>query len=49
MRSAVTDLGLARLDVIHAGDRTYPMAKTIRAVAAAQILTEIPPLDAVEG
>lgn len=49
MRNAVTDLGLARLDVIHAGDHTYPMSKTIRAVAAAQILTEIPPLDVAEG
>jgi predicted AAA+ superfamily ATPase len=33
MRSALTDLRLDRLDVIHAGEDTYPLGERIRAVA----------------
>ncbi|MBX7100293.1 MAG: ATP-binding protein [Myxococcaceae bacterium] len=33
MRSALATLGLERLDVVHAGDETYPLAPRIRAVA----------------
>jgi predicted AAA+ superfamily ATPase len=33
MRTALEDLGLQRLDVIHAGDRTFPLSARIRAVA----------------
>ncbi len=40
MRGALTDLKLTRLDVIHAGDKTYPLAKNIRAVAASDLLQE---------
>ncbi|MCC7380817.1 MAG: ATP-binding protein [Deltaproteobacteria bacterium] len=42
MRSALEDLGLRRLDVIHAGDRTFALAPRIRAVAAARILEDLP-------
>ncbi len=41
MRSALTDLKLTRLDVIHAGDKTYSLAKNIRAIAASDLLQEV--------
>ena len=44
MRIALTDLRLQRLDVIHAGERTYPLAPRVRAVALARALQDIPPL-----
>ena len=42
MRNAAADLKLERLDVIHAGAETYPLAEGIRAVAAARILEDLP-------
>jgi predicted AAA+ superfamily ATPase len=44
MAAVREDLGLERLDVIHAGDRTFPLAQNVRAVAASQLLDEIEPL-----
>lgn len=41
MRSAMEDLRLERLDVIHAGQRTFPLAERIRAVAASRILEDV--------
>ena len=41
MRSAVADLDLRSLDVIHAGEETFPLAKGIRAVAAARMLDDL--------
>ena len=41
MRSAVEDLQLERLDVIHAGAETFPLSRRIRAVAAARLLTDL--------
>jgi uncharacterized protein len=41
MRAAMSDLGLSRLEVIHAGTETYPLAKGMRAVAAGRILADI--------
>lgn len=41
MRSALTDLGLERLDVIHAGPDTFPLADRIRAVSAARLIADI--------
>ncbi len=43
MRIAMQDLRLERLDVVHAGDRTFPLAKGIRAVPAGRILEELAP------
>lgn len=40
---AIEDLKLQRLDVIHAGDHSFPLAKRARAVAIAQLLDEIQP------
>jgi predicted AAA+ superfamily ATPase len=44
MRSALNDLKLDRLDVIHAGRRTFPLGKGIRAVSAGELLNEVPAL-----
>jgi predicted AAA+ superfamily ATPase len=41
MRSALTDLRLTRLDVIHAGDKTFPLAANVRAVAVTRLLTDL--------
>ncbi len=41
MRIAIDDLKLDRLDVVHAGRETFPMAEDVRAVAAADILREV--------
>ena len=41
IRSAVTDLELHSLDVIHAGEETFPLAKGIRAVAAVRMLEDL--------
>jgi uncharacterized protein len=44
MRTAITDLGLDQLDVIHAGDESFPLAKGIRAVAASRLHADLDPL-----
>jgi predicted AAA+ superfamily ATPase len=44
MRTALVDLGLSRLDVIHAGADSFPLAPRVRAVAAQRLLEEIEPL-----
>jgi predicted AAA+ superfamily ATPase len=44
MRYALSDLHLRSLDVIHAGERTFPMDKKIRAVAFMRLLQDIEPL-----
>ena len=41
MHTAMTDLGLRSIDFIHAGDATFPLAKGIRAVAAARLLDDL--------
>jgi hypothetical protein len=46
MRTAFADLGLARLDVLHAGAETFPLAASIWAVAARRLLDDVPPLGA---
>lgn len=40
MRSAVRDLELSRLTVIHAGEHSFPMADHVRAVAAGRMLED---------
>lgn len=44
MRTALKDLGLSRLDVIHAGGRRFPLAPRIRAVAISRVLHDLAPL-----
>jgi len=41
MRSALEDLGLTRLDVVHGGSETFPLSRRIRAVAAKRILLDL--------
>jgi len=38
---ALEDLKLQRLDIIHAGDHSFPLAKRVRAIAIGQLLHEI--------
>ena len=44
MRHAIRDLGLRKIDVIHAGEETFPIADNIRAVALSRFLADIRPL-----
>lgn len=44
MRSAMRQLGLDRLDVVHVGRDTFPLAEGIRAVAGEDIRSAIEPL-----
>jgi predicted AAA+ superfamily ATPase len=44
MYSALADLQLDRLDVVHAGEHTYPLAEGIRALALSRLWTDLEPL-----
>ena len=44
MRSALSTLKLAQLDVVHAGNDTFPLGERIRAVAFRRILDDIEPI-----
>jgi predicted AAA+ superfamily ATPase len=44
MRSALADLKLQRLDVIHAGDQTFPIERKVQAVAFSRLLEDIRPI-----
>ncbi len=44
MRSALSDLNLQRLNVIHAGEQTFPMEKRVRAVALLRLLEDLKPI-----
>jgi hypothetical protein len=44
MRSALDDLKLDRLDVIHAGEKSFPMAERVRAIPLQRIWTDLEPL-----
>ena len=44
MHIAMQDLGLDTLDVVHAGDSTFPLTERIRAVSASRLLEDIAPL-----
>ena len=44
MRSALSDLHLTQLDVIHGGDKTFPMGERIRAVAMSRLQDDLKPL-----
>jgi hypothetical protein len=45
MRSALESLGLPHLDVVHAGDVSFPLGPRIRALALRRLLTDLSPLD----
>jgi hypothetical protein len=44
MRSALADLELDSIDVVHAGDQTFDLAPRIRAVAMSRLLADVPAL-----
>jgi hypothetical protein len=44
MAVVLEDLDLERLDVVHAGEATFPLAERVRAVAARDLLDRIQPL-----
>lgn len=44
IRSALADLALDRLDVVHAGDHTYPLAERVRALALSRLDDDLEPL-----
>ena len=44
MAVVLEDLDLERLDVIHAGEATFPLAGRVRAVAAHALLDRLEPL-----
>ncbi len=44
MRVALEDLRLERLDVVHGGPHTFPLARRIRAVALPRLLDDLEPL-----
>jgi predicted AAA+ superfamily ATPase len=44
MVGAIEDLELERLDVIHAGEATFPLSPKVRAVAARALLDQLEPL-----
>ena len=44
MRIAAEDLRLERLDVVHAGENTFPLAEGIRAVSISRLIEDLEPL-----
>jgi hypothetical protein len=44
MHIALADLGLERLDVVHAGHDSYPLAPRVRVVALERLLDDLDPL-----
>ncbi len=44
MHIALADLRLSSLDVVHAGDRTFPLREGMRALSLKRILTDLKPL-----
>ena len=43
MRTALADLRLSSIDVVHADTDTFPMGREIRAVAASRVLDDLSP------
>ncbi len=44
MRSALADLRLDSLDVVHPGRETYPLSRDVRALALTRVLSDLEPL-----
>ena len=44
MRNAISDLKLSQLDIIHAGDQTFPLSRQVRAVSCSRLLKDLKPL-----
>ncbi len=44
MRSALADLGLVSLTVVHAGQNSFPLAPNVRALAFRKLIAEVKPI-----
>ena len=44
IRSALADLALDRIDIVHAGDHTFPLAERVRALALCRLYDDLEPL-----
>jgi predicted AAA+ superfamily ATPase len=44
MRNALRDLKLHRLDTVHAGENSFPLAEGIRAIAMSRLLEDLKPI-----
>jgi uncharacterized protein len=44
VQTALADLRLDRLDVVHAGDATFPLGERVRALALSRLLDDLEPL-----
>lgn len=44
MRNAITDLKISQLDIIHAGDKTFPLSHRVRAVSFSRLFKDLKPL-----
>jgi len=44
IRSALADLKLDRVDVVHAGDHTFPLAERVRALSLSRLYEDLEPL-----
>jgi predicted AAA+ superfamily ATPase len=44
MKIALSDLKLNQLDIVHAGDQTFPLSRQVRAVSFERILKDLKPL-----
>jgi predicted AAA+ superfamily ATPase len=44
MHNALSDLKLSQLDIIHAGDYTFPLSRQVRAISSSRLLKDLKPL-----
>ena len=44
MHVALDDLRLSRVDVVHAGSKSFPMHQKIRAIALSRLMEDLKPL-----
>jgi hypothetical protein len=44
MHVAIEDLRLSRVDVVHAGTRSFPLHPKIRAIALSRLLEDLEPM-----
>ena len=44
MHNALSDLKLSQLDIIHAGDYTFPLSHQVRAISSFRLLKDLKPL-----
>ena len=44
MHNTLLDLKLSRLDIMHAGDQTFPLSRQARAVSFSRLLKDLKPL-----